>query len=83
MVLIYPEFEANTVFSWSQDSSERVTVLCPAIPMVTKCLGRVKREIQDGKTILAWGDTVCAQDLRNRLESSGIECYDFVPESVM
>jgi|TARA_B100000315_G_C14079252_1_gene364122 hypothetical protein len=83
MVLIYPEFEANTVFSWSQDSNERVTVLCPAMPMVTKCLGRVKREIQDGKTILAWGDRICVQNLRNRLESSGVECYDFVPESVM
>jgi len=83
MVLVYPEFEAEKVFMWSRDSEDRVTVLCPALPMVTKCFSRVKREMHQGKTILVWGDRLCVENLRNRLESSGIECYEFMPENVM
>ncbi len=81
MVLIYPEFNADEVFLWARDNESRSTVLCPAMPMVTKCLGRVLREVHQGKTILAWGDAACIENLRHRLEASGIETYTYVPEA--
>jgi hypothetical protein len=81
MVLLYPEFKADEVFLWAREGSNRVTVLCPALSMVTKCLGRVLREAHQGKTILAWGDRSCIENLRHRLEASGIQTYDFMPDS--
>jgi hypothetical protein len=47
--------------------------------MVTKCLGRVLREMHLGKTILVWGDPASIENLRHRLESSGIVTYGFMP----
>lgn len=83
MVLIYPEFNADAVFSWARDNDNRITVLCPAMPMVTKCLGRILRELHQGNTILAWGDPVCIENLRHRLEASGIATYPYEPDPSM
>ncbi|MBM3262174.1 MAG: hypothetical protein FJY97_01900 [candidate division Zixibacteria bacterium] len=83
MVLIYPEFNADLVFLWARENENRITVLCPAMPMVTKCLGRIMRELHQGKTILAWGDPRCIDNLRRRLEASGIATYTYEPEDAM
>lgn len=82
MILVYPEFQAEKVFMWARGHEDRVTVLFPAPPLLTKCIGRVLREVQQGKTILAWGDRYCIENLKHRLESSGIETYEFLPDEV-
>ena len=83
MVLIYPEFNADEVFLWSHDNESRVSVLCSALPMVTKCLGRILRESHQGKAILAWGDPLSIENLRHRLESNGIDTYDYEPDKTL
>lgn len=83
MVLVFPKYDAEKVFAWARERPDRVSVLVPAPPMVTKCLRRILREAHQGKTVLAWGDEICIENLKHRLEASGVETYDFIPEQVI